>query len=442
MHSSTLLTVPAFESLALSNCNSSSSSSSSSSSLFSYASQSSDSQTDISPPRSPLEGRKLFGDTEVHQTPTLGIRLSDAQATPQLPCARALHAVVADVDIGYESEIEGPTNVRRIRLRPRHLTRKKEAPPESHGLRRCPPSLGGQGFSPSPVLQLQSRSTSPAGRPSPQLPPTPTLKPQLLSEDAISPLVLEFPESVKRPQIDRISESVFECNGDTSRILCSPSAASFSALDSGSSRETPPRSIKLSQPADFVATSTNSSELGTRKALSGIGLGLPSTLGRPRNLDQAPPLPPSGLPGSSPTAADEETDSACPRPKNLPAPFPAPSSNHCEERPRSCATRFFQTYHFSKRRLYDIPESVSPKRPSPKARTYAARGRFPGFDCGSWSRAAVEMRARGRRRSPILDGRKIPVLWLNASPPVVIRPEEVQNLNLGTVCEAQASVLF
>lgn len=120
--SSTFLSVPVLESLALS-----SSSSSSASSMFGTDLGTSDSQTDFSPPHSPpkyplgVENTRVLSSKFLLDNPT---HLDFDSALNKTP--RALEKARLDIndDAGYDSERESYSNSS-IRTRPRVLTRKK-----------------------------------------------------------------------------------------------------------------------------------------------------------------------------------------------------------------------------------------------------------------------------------------------------------------------------
>ncbi|KAF5379717.1 hypothetical protein D9615_005716 [Tricholomella constricta] len=454
MQSSTLLSVPTLESLVLSN---SSFSSSSSSSLFSSGLQSSDSQTDASRPHSPLaDDGKLSRSCDIVEQRTAAPRLtslSDIEATPRLkqsPCKRRIASLDTNHDVGYDSEREGTTNSTQLTDRTRFPTRKRGTLFRFRGLGLLQPSLEIL----TPQLSFNRRfsypislKTSPVQRsawlPSPpRLPLKSNIKPQLLSDGA-SPLV-DVPwvpaQSARVPpshETDRAS-----C---LKHKLVSLAAGNIVDLHCAGPGEISSCSAQPHQGLDVPRVPVSR----TRKAPSGIGLGLPSVLGHTTHLERSGCLASSDNSQLFSGTADKTCVGVASSASGISSPLiPAPPNFRTAGGIVSGARRLFKTYHYPKRKLYDIPESISPMMTSFKARTFAGRRTSPTLASGSCYPVAVDVEPKKRVYPPLLDAYKNPLFWFSTrSPtgrrtsPVVIHPDVPQNLSLGPRSEA-GNVLF
>ncbi|KAG6914836.1 hypothetical protein DXG01_015057, partial [Tephrocybe rancida] len=147
----------------------------------------------------------------------------------------------------------------------------------------------------------------------------------------------------------------------------------------------------------------------TRKTASGIGLGLPSVLCRPNSSERTSQL--VSIDAHSPPSKILKQ----PKNRHISDPISQTSAQSLDDLVGlgilSDARQFFRTY--PKRRLYNIPEHISPKfysktfnfgrRPSPRT----SRGLPP---------AAPELSRSKQVHPPFLDAHKRPFLWLNNSP--------------------------
>ncbi|RDB26360.1 hypothetical protein Hypma_006320 [Hypsizygus marmoreus] len=404
--STSYLCIPVLESLALS------SSSSSSSSFLST-----DLQSDCSPPHSPIQDVQIFDPTYQDTEGKLQARMLsfidvDPDATPKLPPPKQDHGWFkfgSDDDNGYESECEGYTNLA-VGPRTRLRTRKRGSTLRQTGLGLiAPSSLDGRfNFADHVEEALPVRSStiihaSPRGLlHSPdgearidQLVPTqasfhPPPKPQILPvSDASSPSpIFPLPELLLRPGLHRLSGlprkprlQALMLPDQISPMDDLPPAADYLSLGHKPGEDVPFLalvSVSFSDHEDamdqlgfgsplessriselyaaketvLTAVPVCGNALGTKKP-TGLGLGLPSSLdhGNRTHIDRTPPLDSSVL-------LDTPSRPTAPTSPQKASAWSTP--NRRLGGIVSGVRRLFKANQYSKRHLYDIPESISP----------------------------------------------------------------------------------
>lgn len=417
MNAENFLHVP-LESLALS----SSSSASSFSSLFSSGLQS-DSQTDISPPQSPPLEKEPVSSLEKPAISRL-VSFLDFGATPRLPSPKLELPTL--LDNGYDSEHEGGLRTQ-IKSRTRLLTRKrrdsfrtqglnliglmtphaneeiqphltcllshekpskicagtnqeKTRPTTTHHTTTSLPATSPlkprilpvfAADSPSPIFPLPSPVAKHSRFLVFKLPDKPRILPCLLSED-MSPMVLPprtdilCQRSDQNPSaqadfypflLDRVvpglSCSQNALSAPSASLVCSLADPSVD-LGLASSTGISPHDPALVSDIDFAAVPMFHPVPTTTKMTTGIGLGLPISLGHRTHLER-----------TSRVKLGTTTRTVSP---------PSPSSNRQFGGMMTGVKRLFKTYHYPRRRLYDIPELVSPTYASSRAKTFSAQG--------------------------------------------------------------------
>ncbi|KAH0585542.1 hypothetical protein H2248_008774 [Termitomyces sp. 'cryptogamus'] len=417
--------------------------SSSSTSLFSSGLSSSSSQTDYSPPQSPtqhLEKPSVYPKHRTISTPC-DSPLSVGDATPRQPSyKRITNLFDVSHDIGYDSEREDH-DVSESSLKNVRRTCKDGPKSRRHGLRRVHPAL------PEDIPEeLEPRIDTSTICP---------LQPQILpitDLDSPSPILLPSP-------IYRSGMEIHQLRCKDEEVTSSSDNYQGSDL---ADRDYPSRRGNIdwaeantsdsdSEKVDIWNSCDLSSIPKAKKAISGIGLGLPSVLCRPHVLKEGNQRLVSIDVSLQQNQIPEESSYCClQHPTRRLEIFEGSNDCYVQESFSTRAglgiitgaRRFLKTHQYPRRRLYDIPEHISPRFGCKTMAISKSRS-----SRSTLSPAVSGLSKLKRLHSPLLNACKKPLQWFTSrSPttgrrtsPVIIHDDVQQTLNLVPHCGASSS---